>query len=150
MKYLKKFNESKTYPQIYQDVKKLVEDSLVFLLDDKSIKLEINSIMSTIIVKLVSVDEINWNTIKYDFIAFIELMNLKYKLREARPSYKAYDSKKCIIRFDSIEKYSERDGSTESFKEYVKDVYKYYTLEEVLTDSIDDIRFLSVNIALDF
>jgi hypothetical protein len=150
MKYLKKFNESKTYPQIYQDVKKLVEDSLVFLLDDKSIKLEINSIMSTIIVKLVSVDEINWNTIKYDFIAFIELMNLKYKLREARPSYKAYDSKKCIIRFDSIEKYSERDGSTESFKEYVKDVYKYYTLEEVLSDSIDDIRFLSVNIALDF
>jgi hypothetical protein len=150
MKYLKKFNESKTYPQIYQDVKKLVEDSLVFLLDDKSIKLEINSIMSTIIVKLVSADEINWNTIKYDFIAFIELMNLKYKLREARPSYKAYDSKKCIIRFDSIEKYSERDGSTESFKEYVKDVYKYYTLEEVLSDSIDDIRFLSVNIALDF
>jgi hypothetical protein len=150
MKHLKKFNESKTYPQIYQDVKKLVEDSLVFLLDDKSIKLEINSIMSTIIVKLVSADEINWNTIKYDFIAFIELMNLKYKLREARPSYKAYDSKKCIIRFDSIEKYSERDGSTESFKEYVKDVYKYYTLEEVLSDSIDDIRFLSVNIALDF
>jgi hypothetical protein len=39
--------------------------------------------MSTIIVKLVSADEINWNTIKYDFIAFIEL-NLKYKLLEAR------------------------------------------------------------------
>jgi hypothetical protein len=47
-----------------------------------------------------------------------------------------------------LKKYSKRDGSTESFKEYVK-MYTNTIYRRVLSDSIDDIRSL-VNIALDF
>jgi hypothetical protein len=56
--------------------------------------------------------KINWNTIKYDFIAFYRVN--EFEIYHFDLLIKRMIVKKCIIRFDSIEK-SERDGSTESF-----------------------------------
>lgn len=143
MRYLRKFNESKNPQEIFNDVKKLCEESLVYLLDDPLYRLEFFSIQNTLsIVFSKKESSFSWDDIKEDYIPFIEILNSKYNIHTLERTGKH-------ISVDYLKEYQERDGS-EPPKEVFRQEYKDYTLEEILNDEVNIKNLMRIKVILEF
>ncbi len=83
MKYIKKFNEEQKFDEAYESLKKLCNDSLVYLLDD-GFELSYSKIdFSFYTIKLSKgkvYDSFNWYQVKEDIIPLLEFIKEKYDI----------------------------------------------------------------------
>ena len=151
MKYLKSFNEKKNYQEIFNDIIKLCEESLVYLLDDPLYKLDYFSVQNTLSIEFLKKSPssivnqgFSWDDIKNDYIPLIEMLNSKYKIYEFERN-----GKKVSVSIDYFKESMERDGS-ELPKKVFRKKFKDYTLEEILNDMVDIENLIKVKVTLVF
>lgn len=129
MRYIKKFNEDRNFDAVsnFESFKKFCNESLIYLLDDNfSIFITHHGYGNYIefILRKDPFKSFKYDTIKYDFLQFIEELNSKYNIMK--------NDNYCDIKISGLRK----NGN--------------FNVDELLKDIDMDIDILQIIIDIDF